>query len=148
MKLATKTQHGLHILLHITAKSRCGHLAQGCDIAEKQNINTPYMEQLMITLKNAGLVQTVRGRKGGYKLAVNPNSITLLDIIELFEGELNLAGDQEILSADSRKSTHCFAFDLDGIWRDLSRLIRQTTSQITLSSILDRRLQSTPDYII
>ena len=88
MNLSSKTRNGLRILLHVAQEAHCGRLAQGKDIALKQRINEPYLEQIMLSLKVAGLVRTVRGRNGGYTLACAPETISLLDIIQVCEGIL------------------------------------------------------------
>jgi len=61
------------------------------EIAEKQNLPATYLEQLMLTLRKAGLVVATRGAKGGYVLAKQPQDITLAEIVEALEGPLDIA---------------------------------------------------------
>jgi Rrf2 family protein len=58
------------------------------DLAERQEISAKYLEQLLIPLKGAGLVQSVRGAHGGYLLAKDPARISLYDIVCSLEGPL------------------------------------------------------------
>jgi Rrf2 family protein len=57
-------------------------------IAERQGISERYLEQLMVPLKRAGLIKSVRGSQGGYTLAKNPQDITAGDIIRVLEGPI------------------------------------------------------------
>jgi Rrf2 family protein len=59
------------------------------DIAKKENISESYLENLLITLKNRGIIYTTRGAKGGYTLARSPQDISLLDIYHALEGSVS-----------------------------------------------------------
>jgi len=61
------------------------------EIGEKQNLPVTYLEQLMLTLRKAGLVNATRGAKGGYMLARSPKDISLIEIVEALEGPLDIA---------------------------------------------------------
>ena len=86
MKLSTKTRYGLRILLQIAADTENNKKGsvKGKSIAQMQNVSEAYLEQIMIPFKTAGFVKTVRGCNGGYALNRPAESITVLDIIELF----------------------------------------------------------------
>lgn len=58
------------------------------DLASRQEISAKYLEQLLIPLKGAGLVKSVRGARGGYMLAKEPAAISLYDIVRSLEGPL------------------------------------------------------------
>jgi len=57
-------------------------------IAAKQGLSENYLEQLMVLLREAGMVSSVRGAKGGYVLTKHPSQITVGDIIRVMEGEI------------------------------------------------------------
>ena len=61
------------------------------EIGEKQNLPVTYLEQLMLTMRKAGLVNATRGAKGGYVLARDPRNIPLVEIVEALEGPLDIA---------------------------------------------------------
>ncbi len=65
-----------------------GTAVQAVQIADRQGIPKQYLDQLMLMLRKAGLVESVRGRQGGYKLARPAATITLLDVIVALEGAL------------------------------------------------------------
>ncbi len=58
-------------------------------IAEQHNLSDHYLEQLVPPLRNAGLVKSIRGAYGGYKLAKAPDQITAGDIIRILEGPIS-----------------------------------------------------------
>ena len=60
------------------------------DIVEREQLPGTYLEQLMVPLRKGGLVQGVRGAKGGYTLSRPPAEISVLGILEALEGPLNL----------------------------------------------------------
>jgi Rrf2 family protein len=57
-------------------------------IAEREGLSERYLEQLMVPLKRAGLVKSIRGSQGGYILARNPQDITAGDVIRVLEGPI------------------------------------------------------------
>lgn len=87
MRLSTKGRYGLRAMLDIAQKQESGPVAIHT-IAERQNISGRYLEQLLIPLKQAGLVKSVRGAQGGYILGKNPAQITVGDIIRILEGPI------------------------------------------------------------
>lgn len=137
MKLSKQTQYGLQILLQLAAKAHTKQLATGKQIARIQNINEPYVEQIIAPLKRGGLVQTVRGRHGGYALGKDAGDITVLEIIETFEGTLELAHD-DIRSKSPGASD---------IWARLTSDLRDAAEQVTLAAIQAENAAKT-DYII
>jgi len=68
------------------------------EIAERQNLPATYLEQLMLALRKAGLVQATRGARGGYVLARDPRKITLAEVVEALEGPLDIADCADVPS--------------------------------------------------
>jgi Rrf2 family iron-sulfur cluster assembly transcriptional regulator len=89
MKLSTKTRYGTRILVELALNKDRGAL-QVSKIASRTKIPVKYLEQLLRTLKQAGLVKTVRGPKGGHVLVENPEEISLGKIVRMFEGQTDL----------------------------------------------------------
>ncbi len=66
------------------------------DLAEREQIPSNYLVQILNDLRNGGLIQSRRGKQGGYALARDPGQITLLDILNAMEGELlELSGGEK-----------------------------------------------------
>ena len=86
MKFSTKTRYGTRILIDLALKANQGAI-QVSKISASQKISVKYLEQILRTLKQAGLVKSVRGPKGGHLLAKDPAKIYLGQIVRLFEGQ-------------------------------------------------------------
>ena len=89
MKLSTKSRYGTRILLELARHQDKGPLSNGM-ISKIQNIPVKYLEQLVRILKQAQLVTSVRGPKGGHAIAMAPEKITLGQIVRLFETQTDL----------------------------------------------------------
>jgi Rrf2 family cysteine metabolism transcriptional repressor len=88
MKLSTRGRYGLRAMIEMAQTEDKGPIATRT-IAERQGISERYLEQLMVPLKRAGLVKSVRGSQGGYNLARDPEKITAGDIIRVLEGPIS-----------------------------------------------------------
>lgn len=132
MKISTKGRYGLRILIdlatHDTQKPRLVR-----DIAESQQISEKYISRLIIDLRRARLVRSVRGVKGGFFLARSPKEITLLDILETMEGTLSIV---DCVMAPE-KCTHNADCTARGIWQKLNNGIRELMRNITFEQILE-----------
>jgi len=146
MKLSTKPRYAVRLLAQIAVDSENGRPACGKEVAARQGISEAYMEQILIPLRNAGLVTSVRGRNGGYFLNGPPSGITVLDIIELFEGRLELVDGSEC--AHCQQQTVCPTFDM---WSRLSDILRRESAAITLDQVakkLKKNCERSPDFMI
>lgn len=87
MQLSTKVRYAARAMIELAMNYKADPI-QLNDIACKQDISVKYLEQIMAPLRARGLVRTQKGSRGGYHLAVKPESITLFDIVESIEGSL------------------------------------------------------------
>jgi Rrf2 family protein len=87
MKLGTKTRYSSRAILDLALHYDNGStMISAREIAEHQDLSTKYLENLLATLRSAGLVRSVRGMEGGYTLARPPDQINLRQIYHVFEG--------------------------------------------------------------
>lgn len=105
------------------------------EIAEQQNLPPTYLEQLMVLLKKAGLVNATRGAHGGYVLARTAAEITLAEIIEVLEGPFVLA--------DCPTGTSCCGHPetcaLNDVWVEAGQTLLRVFQGITLSNLVERQ---------
>lgn len=87
MKLSTKGRYGLRALIDLAVYSEESAVSIG-SIAARQKISESYLEQLMAKLRKAGLVVSIRGAGGGYRLARPAGEISVGDILRALEGNL------------------------------------------------------------
>jgi Rrf2 family transcriptional regulator, cysteine metabolism repressor len=84
--LSAKSEYALLALLELSPHYASGEPLQIRQIASQQSIPDRYLEQLLATLRRAGLVKSQRGARGGYILARDPWKITLYDVVSCIEG--------------------------------------------------------------
>ena len=132
MKISTKGRYGLRILIDLATHDP-GKPRLIRDIAESQQISEKYISRLVIDLRRAKLVRSVRGINGGFHLAKAPEQITLLEILETMEGPISVVDCVRSPEKCKRQSL-CPARD---IWQKLNDGIRELTKNITLDDILN-----------
>ena len=104
------------------------------DIAERQSISIGYLEQIIPSLKAAGLVNSSRGARGGYTLAKSPADITLKEIISALEGPLSLV--ECIKDPDTCERTDfCITRD---VWNELSDKMDDFLLSVTLQHMVEK----------
>lgn len=101
------------------------------DIAADEEISEKYLSLIVIPLRAAGLIKSLRGARGGYNLAQDPSEISLRNIIESLEGQICLVHCVKEPSTCSRSAT-CPTRD---IWSILGNKINDTLSGITLAQL-------------
>ena len=131
MKISTKGRYGLRILIDLaTHDNSIPRLIR--DIAQAQQISEKYISRLVIDLRRAGLIRSIRGVNGGFHLAKKPEEITLLEVIETMEGPVSVV---ECVNARHKcdRNSSCGART---IWQQLNENIRNMMQNITLAEIL------------
>ncbi len=106
------------------------------DIAERTGLPQPYLEQILLALKGAGLVRSKRGVGGGYVLAREPAEITLGEIVSAVDGPIAMGdfGEPHTNGACDHEG-QCV---LLAIWSDVGRHVRDHLDSFTLADIVDR----------
>jgi Rrf2 family protein len=139
MKLSTRGKYGLYAMFYLATQA--GNGPQPLKAIAETGVPEQYLEQLLGTLRRAGLVSTVRGVQGGYQLAREPELITVGDIIDATEGPVSLADCLQAGEA-CRKSEKCAA---RMVWSRLTDQINELLQGITLKDML---LRETPEIFL
>ena len=132
MKISTKGRYGLRILIDLAAHDN-GKPRLIRDIAQAQQISEKYISRLVIALRRAGLIRSVRGVNGGFHLAKQPQEITLLEVLEVMEGTVSIVECVKFAPLCSRQNL-C---GVRTIWQQLNDNIRNMMSEVTLKEILE-----------
>jgi Rrf2 family protein len=98
------------------------------DIADRHGIPSRFLVQILLQLKAAGLVQSIRGAAGGYRLAAEPQQITLLDVMQVVDGQ---ADQQSSHATNSSAVTEV----LLASWNEVSRTETEMLETITLGDL-------------
>ncbi len=130
MKLSTKGRYGLTAMLFLARHSEEGPLS--LRRMPETGIQPDYLEQLLGSLRRAGLVCTCRGAQGGYSLARPPEEITVGEIITATEGPVRFC-DCATDSAACCQKEHC---DTRQVWTALSEKMNGLLDSITLAGVL------------
>lgn len=88
MRISTKGDYGVRALIELAHHYGEGTL-QSAEIASRQRIPEPYLDQLLTTLRKAGFIRSVRGPQGGHALVREPEEIRLSEVIRSLEGSLS-----------------------------------------------------------
>ncbi len=134
MKISTKIRYGARAMLELASRYGEGPIELK-EIAKKEDISLKYLEQVIIPLRTAGLVKSMRGSKGGYSLAKSPSEIYLNDLVEVLEGPVEIIDclrDPKVC----RKVSSCVTRD---IWEEVSQAIRKIFCSITLEDMVNRK---------
>jgi len=132
MKISAKCHYACKALLELSLRYGDKQLIQIQTIAENQKIPEKYLVQILIQLKGAGLVDSVRGKEGGYHLKKPPNKITLGDVIREIDGDLlSIGGLNESSQGKSQNI-------LKSIWNEVKNAISDTVDNITFEDIRKR----------
>jgi Rrf2 family protein len=93
------------------------------ELARRRDIPQQFLEGLFATLRRAGILQSQRGVKGGYLFARSPSEVTVLEVVELLEGELSAGNDS------------------DDIWREGVAALREVFARTTIADLAEREAQ-------
>lgn len=137
MELNTKGRYAVMAMADLAKHS--GEAAVSLSaIAERQQLSVAYLEQIFSQLRRAGLVASVRGRSGGYRLAREARSITVAEIMLAVQEEtrmtrcLDILGDEVGCVGRSKCLTH-------ELWHALGGQIRAFLGGVSLQDVVDRK---------
>lgn len=133
MKLSTRSRYGARLLLDIAQHHRQGPVQIG-DIARRQNISVKYLEQIIIPLKKARIVNSVRGTNGGHYLAKPPEQISIGEIVAILEG------GKTIMECTDRpetceRSAGCLT---RSVWKEAQEAMYAKLNSISLADLIER----------
>ena len=131
MKLSTRSRYGTRILVDLARHNNQGPVQIG-EISKRQDISVKYLEQLIRPLKQAKLVESVRGPKGGHMLVKKPEKITLGQIVRLFEGKSDLV---ECVSSPE-KCNQADDCQVRLAWKDATRVLYEKLDSTTIADLM------------
>ncbi len=131
MKLSTKGRYGLRALIDLAQYGE-EEAVSIQSISARQQISDSYLEQLVRKLKKAGLVTSIRGAQGGYRLAKPAEEISVGDVLRALEGSIEAVSCQE--------GENCVGKDLcvaRYVWRKVNKSIQETVDSIMISQLVE-----------
>jgi Rrf2 family protein len=139
MRISSKGEYGIRALFDLAQHYGQG-MIQSDDIATRQGIPVNYLNQMLITLRKAGLIESQRGPQGGHILAREPEQITLLEALVALEGALILhdATREDLSPAQPEDGEF-----INEVWDELRATIEAMLHNITLEDLCQRKRQRT-----
>jgi Rrf2 family protein len=146
MKITSQEEYGLRCLLRL-ARAGVGRSLTIPEIATDEGLSVPYAAKLLAVLRQAGLIDSVRGRAGGYRLAGLPAEISLGSVMTalgepLFDEPTFCTRHTGTETADGR-CVHLGACTLRALWHTLEDWMRRALDRITLADLLQGEGQLT-----
>jgi len=130
LRITKLTDYATVVLTVLAA--RWGQVCSAAELAELVGLETPTVSKLLKSLAQAGLVESVRGVHGGYRLARLPQTIALIEIVEAMEGPL-------ALTECSHQGNRCGIAQHCGLqfhWRQINEVIHDALRAVTLAQLL------------
>ena len=137
MRITLESDYALRI---ISALAECDDVVDANQLSDKTSVTLRFTLKILHKLVQGNLVTSYKGSKGGYKLKVSPNEITLKDVIELIDGPIAIVrclGNGETCSMNSDKTACIYHHIFDKISFDLAQRLKN----ITISDVLEKRYQ-------
>ena len=135
MKVSTRGDYASRALLSLSLHAGEAGPTSVRDIAERTGLPQPYLEQILLALKGAGLVRSKRGVGGGYVLAREPATITLGDIVSAVDGPITVGDFGE--PHQNGACDHEGQCVLLAIWGEVGEAMRRHLEGFTLADVRD-----------
>jgi|SRR5688572_18780315 Rrf2 family protein len=135
MRISSKGEYGLRALLDLAQHYGEGPV-QSRDIHSRQGIDENYLNQILISLRKAGLIESIRGPQGGHRLARLPAQISILDALLALEGPLlpNDGGRDNVASSEPVDREL-----IREVWDELRALLEQRLASVTIEDLVQRK---------
>jgi Rrf2 family protein len=144
MRISAKGEYAIKAMLDLALQRERG-LIPIQEVAARQNIPQRYLEQVLLSLKRAGLLTSKRGSTGGYHLARRPDEITVGAVLRAVEG----AGAPFEAGGARRNGG---PDDLDELWEEIAEAVSKVVDRLTFGELMararERRSRARPMYHI
>ena len=127
MNISSRCDYAVRAVVELARRARNDAPLTATAIAEEQNIPEKYLVHILLQLKRAGIVSSVRGAQGGYLLVQLPVAISLLDVVTAVEGPIL----EPLPGVDSASG------EVVAAWRKVARTLSESLAAVSIQSILD-----------
>lgn len=143
MMISTRGRYALRVLVDLAENQGDGYITLK-EIADRQEISEKYLESIVKDLVKGKVLEGLRGKGGGYRLARAADEIHVLDILRFTEGSL---APVACLDAESKPCARAGACRTLPLWEGLDRLVSEYLSAYTVQDLLQKSLDGSP-YVI
>lgn len=135
MNITSKGRYALRVMVDLAQHPDDGFVSLK-EAAERQNISMKYLEMIISHLKKAGLVESTRGKEGGYRLTREPKNYPILEILSCIEENLAPVSCIQDGTVRCEQADACLAIPM---WKELDDITNSYLSSITLEDLLTGR---------
>ena len=136
MKLSSRARYGTRVLLELALHWGKGPVLLK-DIAQRQQIPLPYLQQLIGPLVKAGIIKTTRGARGGISLLKLPKEVRLSEVVQILEGSTTPVACVDNPELYPRSDT-CVTHD---IWAEVKKAMDKVLKSTTFEDLVERQKQ-------
>jgi Rrf2 family protein len=133
MQFSTKARYATRILLRM-ARGKHDHVWRKQDLADLEGMPVDYVGQILLAIKRAGYVNSIRGIQGGFVLMRNPADLTLAEVVEATDGPICLVPCSDRRAACDRSATCA----VQGVWEEASHVLRDYLRGVTIGELVRR----------
>lgn len=127
--ITRKTDYAIRCVLHLAEAEQ--DVVMLNEISAKREIPKSFLAKILQTLAKAGIVRSLRGVKGGFKLARKPEEISLLDIVEIMEGNVAM----NICAVDKRKCDFSSTCAVHPVWVEIRKDVEDRLKQWSFAKL-------------
>lgn len=132
MKISTRGRYALRFMIDLAQHGKEVYVPLK-EVAESQEISIKYLEQITSLLSKFGLLQSIRGPQGGYRLSKDPSEYTVGEILRITEGSLSPVSCLEDSVNTCERKENCVTVK---IWEGLEKRVNEYLDSITLDKLL------------
>ncbi len=136
MRVSMKVDYGVRALIDLAQHQGEGPV-QTAEIAQRQGVPEPYLDQLLTTLRKVGFIKSRRGPQGGHVLATDPSKISLGMVVSSLEGP-SVPIDCVDGTMACGVASHCVQQD---IWRNINELTQTVLNSTSIAELVTRQAQ-------
>ncbi len=137
MMISTKGRYALRVMLDISSQLPEEYISLKA-ISDRQGISMKYLESIVANLSKAGMLESLRGKSGGYRLNKPAAEYQVGAILRVAEGELVTVGCLEESKGGCDKAADCLTLPL---WQKLDQVVGEYLDSVTLEDLLKERLE-------
>lgn len=137
MMISTKGRYALRIMLDLSEHTDEGYVSLKT-ISERQGISVKYLEAIVAVLNRAGMVESLRGKEGGYRLTKDPGDYTVGSIVKLTEGSVAPVSCLECGESSCARAVNCLTLPM---WEKLGEIVDKYLESVTLKDLLDKNVK-------
>ncbi|RJR20267.1 MAG: Rrf2 family transcriptional regulator [Nitrospiraceae bacterium] len=129
--ITRKTDYAIRCVLHLAGSKK--EVVMVNEIAEERDIPRSFLAKILQTLAKAGIVESLRGIQGGFKLSRKPSEITLLDVVVAMEGTVAM----NICAVDKKQCSFSSTCVVHPVWVDIRRDVEERLRQWDFARLLN-----------